>query len=147
MQAPSNRSAVVIAALLTLIVLGGTTFGLAFHNGWLRTGSGARGPEAIAVQPEPAVPGSAFATTPLASTSSADRSTSTPQEEIAAYRQKLEEAYRALDEAYAQIRALQTAQPRLAAHREGENTRVEHDGRDDDRERRSRRNHADDDER
>ena len=31
------------------------------------------------------------------------------------YRQKLDEAYRALDDAYAQIRALQSPQPRLAS--------------------------------
>lgn len=42
MQVPPNRSIVIISGLLTLLVLGGGTLAVGFHNGWLRTASDAR---------------------------------------------------------------------------------------------------------
>ena len=50
---------------------------------------------------------------------------------------RLEEAYRALDDAYGQIRSLQTAQPQVESRGRGDRLLAEHDG--DDRERGSRR--------
>jgi hypothetical protein len=62
----------------------------------------------------------------------------------AVYRQKLDEAYRALDEAYAQIRVLQAPQVRLASSDDSDARGAGHDGDDDRRERRSRRHDSDD---
>jgi len=47
MHSSSNRSILVISGLLTLLVLSGGALALGFHNGWLRSGSGAATPEAI----------------------------------------------------------------------------------------------------
>jgi hypothetical protein len=47
MHSSSNRSILIVSGLLTLLVLSGGTLALGFHNGWLRTGSGAATPQAI----------------------------------------------------------------------------------------------------
>ncbi|MGE0446921.1 MAG: hypothetical protein AB7P99_16970 [Vicinamibacterales bacterium] len=103
MPLPAHRSVVIISGLLTVLVLGGGTLAVGFHNGWLRT----------------------TPSTPV-----------TTQDEAGVYRQKLEEAYRDLDAAYAQIGALQSAQSQIASARtDGE----EFGEDDDDDERRGRR--------
>ena len=65
------------------------------------------------------------------------------QGEIAVYRRKAEEAYRALDDAYAQVRSLQTAQSQVASRGEGDRAFTDHD--DERHERRSRHRESDDD--
>jgi hypothetical protein len=67
------------------------------------------------------------------------------QDEVGVYRQKLDEAYRALDDAYAQIRALQSPQPQLVSARNDDDRFREHDGDDDRRRRRSDRRRSHDD--
>ena len=123
MQGPSNRSVVVISGLLTLLVLGGSTMAVAFHNGWVHVASAAPRPDEAAPS---AAPGA-----------DADQS------EVAAYRGKLEEAYRALDDAYAQIRSLQTPQSQVASRGDGDRAFTEHD--DDRHGRRPRHRESDDD--
>ena len=145
MQDPSNRSVVIISALLTLLVLGGATLAVGFRNGWLHAATDAPSRDAV---------------TALAQLTDAERSRTLPtaregnpspaleagadQSEVVVYREKLEEAYRALDDAYAQIRSLQTAQSQLASRSDGDRRFTEH-GDDDHRERGSRRRESDDD--
>jgi hypothetical protein len=143
MQSSSNRSVVVIAALLTLLVLGGSTFGLALHRGWLRTASDTPSPETVSDRADASRPSTDLAAAPRTFTQSAAPASAASQDEVAAYRQKLDEAYRALDEAYAQIRVLQTARPKLAVDRGEDNRFTEHDDRDRHRERRSNRDSDD----
>ena len=126
MPLPASRSVVIISGLLTLFVLAGLTLGLAFHNGWLRT---------------------AAADTPTRET---ELSPATPtqgrtQDAVGVYREKLAEAYRALDDAYVQLRALQSPQPQLASARNDDERLTEHAGDDDRRGRPSdrRRSHED----
>ncbi|MEQ1756736.1 MAG: hypothetical protein ABL986_00325 [Vicinamibacterales bacterium] len=115
MQGSSNRSVVIISGLITLLVLGSATLAVAFRNGWVHVASAAPRPDVV---------------TALAQPTDAD----VTQSEVAAYRGQLEEAYRALDDAYAQVRSLQAAQSQLAS------------GGDEDRhERRSRHRESDDD--
>lgn len=125
MPLSANRSVVIISGLLTLLVLAGGTLAVALHNGWLRP---------------------AAADVPSRGTLTASRQPRTPgaiQDEAGVYRQKLEEAYRALDDAYGQIRALQSPQPQLASTRDDDER--EHDGDDDRRGRRSDRRRSHDD--
>jgi hypothetical protein len=145
MQDPANRFVVIISALLTLLVLGGATLAVWFRNGWLHVATDAPSRDAV---------------TALAQLTDAERSRTLPtareanpspaleagadQSEVVVYREKLEEAYRALDDAYAQIRSLQTAQPQLASRGDGDRRFTDH-GDDDHRERGSRRREADDD--
>ena len=143
MHDPSNRFVVIISALLTLLVLGGATLAVGFRNGWLHVGADASSRDAV---------------TALAQLSDAERSPTVPtardakppqaleaadQSEVAVYMQKLEEAYRALDDAYAQIRSLQTAQSQVVSRGAGDRRFTEHD--DDHRERDSRQRESDDD--
>ncbi len=143
MHSSSNRSILIISGLLTLLVLSGGALALGFHNGWLRSGSGAATPEAIGAESQPndaRTDGAA----PLGTNPSAVGSTQTAtQDEVGVYRQKLEEAYRALDDAYTQIRALQSPQSQLASARNDDER--EHDGDDDRRGRRSDRRRSHDD--
>ena len=74
---------------------------------------------------------------------SAARGADVDQSEVAVYRGKLEDAYRALDDAYAQVRSLQTAQSQVASRGDGDRAFTEHD--DDRHERRSRQRKSDDD--
>ena len=144
MDRSANRSILIIACLLTLLVLSGGGLALGFHNGWLRTGSGVATPEAIGAhsQRNDARNGSAG---PIGARPSAVVSAPTvTQDEAAVYRQKLDEAYRALDDAYAQIRVLQAPQVRLASIDDRDAGGTGHDGDDDRRERRSRRHDSDD---
>jgi hypothetical protein len=142
MQDASNRFVVIISALLTLLVLGGATLAVGFRNGWLH----------VATDPQ-----SRGAVTALAQLTDAERSRTLPtageanpspapnagpdQSEVVIYREKLDEAYRALDDAYAQIRSLQTAQSQLASRDDGDRRFTD----DDHRERGSRRRESDDD--
>ena len=66
------------------------------------------------------------------------------QSEVVVYREKLEEAYRALDDAYAQIQSLQATPLQRASRSDGDRAFTEHDA-DDHRERASRRRESDDD--
>jgi len=118
MPSPQNRSVVIISGLLTLLVLGGATLAVAFRNGWVTV--------------TPASADAAAAPIAAAPVLAADQS------EVAVYRGKLEEAYRALDEAYAQVRTLQAAQSPVAS-RGGD------DDDDDDHQRSARRRRSDDD--
>ena len=143
MHNSSNRSILIISGLLTLLVLSGGALALGFHNDWLRSGSGAASPEAIGAdsQPDDARTDGAAS---IGTNRSAVGSTQTaPQDEVGVYRQKLQEAYGALDDAYAQIRALQSPQPQLASARNDDER--EHDGDDDRRGRRSDRRRSHDD--
>jgi hypothetical protein len=80
----------------------------------------------------------------LTEPSSAPSAQGAIQDEAGVYRQKLEEAYRALDDAYTQIRSLQSP-PQLASARSEDERFREHDGDDDRRERRSDRRRSHDD--
>lgn len=143
MQSPSNRSVVIISGLLTLMVLAGATAAVGVRNGWLRT------------EPEPP----AATLNALTTQQNTDQSRAVPgpreailttevgpdgdQGEVAAYRARLEEAYRALDEAYAQVRALQAAQaPSRAGHERDDDSGEREGGR---RGRRAHHREADDD--
>ena len=138
MHNSSNRSILNISGLVTLLVLSGGALALGFHNGWLRTGSGAATPEAIGADAPPSDARNDGAA-PLGAKPPAVGSTQTaPQDEAAVYRQKLDDAYRALDDAYAQIRVLQAPQVRLASSDDRDERGIEHDGNEDHRERRSR---------
>ena len=146
MQLPATRSIVIISGLLTLLVLGGGTLAVAFHNGWLRTGPDTASRETVAASTQPRPAGDDQQTAmPITRSSPATGGAVATQDEVGVYRQRLEEAYRALDDAYAQIRALQSPQPQLASARtDGERFR-EHDGDDDRRGRRSDRHRSHDD--
>ena len=146
MPLPARRSVVIISGLLTLLALGGGTLAVGFHNGWLRIASDSPSRETAAASAQ-ATPdrndrdavGRRTEASPAPSTQDAI------QDEVGVYRQKLEEAYRALDDAYAQIRALQSPQPELASARtDGERFR-DHDGDDDRFGRRSDRHRSQDD--
>jgi len=65
------------------------------------------------------------------------------QSEVAVYRGKLEDGYRALDVAYAQVRSLQTAQSQLASRGDSDRAFTEHD--DDRHERHPGHRESDDD--
>lgn len=136
MQGSSNRSIVVISGLMTLLILGGATLAVAFHHGWLRTPSDAPTPDAVSVR--------AQTTDNRSARPSATLNEGPAREEAVVYQQKLDEAYRALDEAYAQIRVLQTPQTRLASGGDRDERFAERDGDDDHRERRSHRRDSDD---
>ena len=147
MQLPASRSVVIISGLLTLLVLSGGTLAVALHNGWLRTvAADVPSPETLTGSTQPTQTGNdRDAATRLTESSTAPRAQSATQDEISVYRQKLEEAYRALDEAYAQIRALQSPQPQLASARSDDDRFTDHDGDDDRRGRRSDRRRSHDD--
>lgn len=143
MPLPANRSVVIISGLLTLLVLGGGTLAVGFHNGWLRTASASLSREtAASAQPTPTGNGR-DAVVRLTERSPAPSTQGAIQDEVGSYRQKLEEAYRALDDAYAQIRALQSPQPQLVSARNDDER--EHDGDDERRGRRSDRRRSHDD--
>ncbi len=144
MPGPSNRSVVIISGLLTLLVLGGATLAVAFRNGWVRVASAAPSPDTVtALAQPPDADRSQTVTPPREGGPSADPGADAEQREIAVYRGKLEDAYRALDEAYAQVRSLQTAQSQVASRGDEDRTFTEHD--DDRHERRPRHRESDDD--
>ena len=144
MQSCSNRSTLIISGLVTLLVLSGAALALGFHNGWLRTDSGAAMPEAVGAASQPSDARSGRGTPIEAKPSRAGSTQAATQDEAKVYRQKLDEAYRALDDAYAQIRVLQAPQVRLASSDDSHQRGAMHDGNDDRRERRSRRHDSDD---
>ena len=144
MQSPSNRSVVIISGLLTLLVLGGATLAVAFRNGWVQVASAAPSPDAVTALAQPTDTDRSRIVTPSREADpSAAPGADADQSEIAVYRGKLEEAYRALDDAYAQVRSLQTAQSQLASRGDGDRAFTDHD--DERHERRSRHRESDDD--
>jgi len=147
MPLPASRSVVLISGLLTLLVLGGGTLAVAFHNGWLRTASAdVSSRETLIASTQPTPDGNdREAAARLTEPSSRSSTQGATQDEVGVYRQKLEEAYRALDDAYAQIRALQSPQPQLASARNDDDRFTEHDGNDDRRGRRFDRRRSHDD--
>jgi len=138
MQRLSNRSVIVISGMLTLIVLGGATAAVAFRNGWVQFAAEAPSADAVSARAQSPEAGRSRVGQIARGESSVSSSSGTPQDDVVVYWQKLEEAYRALDNAYAQIRSLQTAQTQLASRGNGDRSFAEHDG-DNDRERGSRR--------
>ena len=114
MQHLSNRAIVIVSGLLTLIVLSTLSLGVALHNGWLQVAPREAASTRTAAPPDP-MPSEAGATAALAPGADARPS---PQavprrsglDGAAPSRLELDEAYRALEEAYAQIKALQAAQ-------------------------------------
>jgi hypothetical protein len=146
MALPVRRSVVIISGLLTLLVLGGGTLAVGFHNGWLRTApADVPSREAVTASAQPTTTPNGQAGTRLAEPSPPPSTQGATQDEVGVYRQKLEEAYRALDDAYLQIRALQSPQPQLASARNDDDRFTEHDGDDDGRGRRSDRRRSHDD--
>lgn len=144
MPSHSNRSVVIISGLLTLLVLGGATMAVAFRNGWVHVASAAPRPDAVTALAQPTDTGRDQTVTPSREADpAAAPGTDVEQSEIAVYRGKLEEAYRALDDAYAQVRSLQTSQSQLASAGDEDRAFTDHD--DERRERRSRRRESDDD--
>ena len=141
MQPSSNRSVSIISGLLTLIVLSGATAAVALRNGWLHVA--AEGPivDAVTARAEPQGAQPSPAGHIARAESSMGLSMGVPQDDVVAYRAKLEEAYLALDDACAQIRSLQTAQAQLASRGDGDRAFAEHDDR---RERSGRRQESDD---
>ena len=144
MPGPSNRSVVIISGLLTLLVLGGATLAVAFRNGWVHGASAAPRPAAVTAFTQPTDTDRSRLITPSREADpSATLSADVAQSEVAVYRGKLEEAYRALDDAYAQVRSLQTAQSQLASRGDGDRAFTDHD--DERHERRSRHRESDND--
>jgi hypothetical protein len=88
-------------------------------NGRLRTASDSPGhePSAASAQPTP-IGNDREAVARLTEPSPAPSPQAAIQDDAGVYRQKLEEAYRALDDAYAQIRSLQSPQPELTSRTE-----------------------------
>ena len=147
MPLPASRSVVIISGLLTLLVLGGGTLAVVLHNGWLRTAAAdVSSRESLTASAQPTATGNdRDAAARLTEPSPPPSTQGAIQDEVGVYRQKLEEAYRALDDAYAQIRALQSPQPQLASARNDDDRFTEHDGDDDRRARRSDRRRSHDD--
>ena len=138
MQGASNRSVIVISGLLTLLFLIGATLALGLRNGWVQLRSDPTATDAVITRGQPDTAERTLVAASGPSTQSqiaADGS----EGEAVRYRQKLDEAYRALDEAYAQIRSLQTSQSQLASRGDDD------DDNDDHRDRRSRRRKSEDD--
>jgi hypothetical protein len=136
-QGASNRSVIIISGLLTLLLLIGATFALGLRNGWVQLASDAPTAGAVITRVQP----HAAESTLVASSapSAPPHIAASPHEgEAVIYRQKLDEAYRALDDAYAQIRLLQASQPQLASRGDDD------DDDDDHRDRRSRRRKSED---
>lgn len=146
MPLPANRSVVIISGLLTLLVLGGGTLAVGFHNGWLRTAPDLPGRETADASAQPTPAGNdRDAVARLTEPSPAPSIQGAIQDEVGVYRRELEEAYAALDDAYTQIRELQSTQPQLASVRNDDDRFREHDGDDDRRGRRSDRRRSHDD--
>jgi zona occludens toxin (predicted ATPase) len=143
MQVSTSRSVVIISGLLTLLVLSGGALALAFHNGWLRTGSSGPAADAVSADSQASNVRHDSVGSTAAASAAVDPAQTTTQDEAAVYRQKLDEAYRALDDAYAQIRVLQTPQISLASA-DGSDERITNHDRDDDRREQRSRRHASD---
>jgi hypothetical protein len=135
MQVSAHRAVVVISGLLTLLVLGGGALAVGFHNGWVRIAS----QETVTADPQPSAASNESVAPISAEGAAPEPAQPTAEDDAAMHRQKLDEAYRALDDAYAQIRALQSPPPRFASARDDDRRFGEHDGDDDRRERRSGR--------
>ena len=144
MQSSSHRSTLIISGLVTLLVLSGAALALGFHNGWLRTESGAAMPGAVSTESQQSDARSGRGAPTGARPAPAGSTHTAAQDEAEVYRQKLDEAYRALDAAYAQIRVLQAPPVRLASSDDGDERGITEDGGDDHQERRSRRHDSDD---
>lgn len=139
MHVPANRSIVVISSLLTLLILGGTTRAVGFHKGWLPNASRAAASDALTVR-TPTTERGGITPAPVTEVSTVPAANGAA-DDVAAYQQKLDEAYRALEDAYAQIRVLQAPQSQVASLSD-RGTRYADDDRHDGR--RQRRVHEDD---
>ena len=138
MQRISNRTIVVIAGLVTVIFLFAGSAAVAFYNSWLRvavTADQANGVTAQAL-PESVVAAAAPVLDQEGSTPPPSVAGREPENEAVVYRQKLDEAYQALDEAYVQIRSLQAAQLDSQTRQDDRRAFAEND--DDDGEHRER---------
>jgi hypothetical protein len=141
MQVSANRAVVIISGLMTLLVLSGGALAVGLHQGWIRIASN----DAVAADPQASVAlneREAAMSSEAPAARAAQRAT---QDETAIYRQKLDEAYLAPDDAYAQIRALQSPQAALAAARHDDDRDAERDDDDDRRGRRFDRRRSHDD--
>ena len=146
MQGPANRSVVIVSGLLTLLVLSGATLALAFHNGWLHVAADAPTSEAVTARAQPTAGGGGPVAPPArVAESSTALTQDAAQDQVSVYRAKLEEAYRALDDAYTQIRSLQSSEPSFARRGDGDGRSAHRDDDDGPRERQSRRRDSDDD--
>lgn len=118
-----NRKAIVISAALTALLLTGAG-SAALASNWLNSGS----PEAqIAPQPAVEQPPIFVTVEPVFDNNAGQAMAAAPQmveavapvassdQVAAAYEAQLDQAYQALQEAYAQIDALQSAQAQMAA--------------------------------
>lgn len=120
MHSSSNRSILIISGLLTLLVLSGGALALGFTTAGCAAGRAQplrkRSVQihSRAIGPKPSAVGS---------TQTAN------QDEAAIYRQKLDNEYRALDDASAQIRVLQAPQVRLAPTDDGDERGIGQAGR------------------
>ena len=90
MRIPANRSVVVISGLLTLLVLGGGTLAVAFHNGWLRTASDSPTRETAVASAQQNPSGDPSEAAAQLTQPSAAAPT---QDETGVYRQKLEQPH------------------------------------------------------
>lgn len=140
MQVSANRAVVIISGLTTLLVLGGGALAVGLHQGWVRIASNG----AVSADSQASVAMNERVAPMSVEAPAARPAQPATQDEAAIYRQKLDEAYRALDDAYAQIRALQS-QPHLAAARHDDDRDAERDDDDDRRGRRSDRRRSRDD--
>ena len=141
MQVFANRAVVIISGLTTLLVLGGGALAVGLHQGWIRIASN----DAVTTDPQASVALNERVPPMSAETPAATGAQLATPDEAAIYRPKLDEAYRALDEAYAQIRALQSPPPQFAAARHDDDRNTERDDDDGRRERRSDRRRSRDD--
>jgi hypothetical protein len=144
MQHVSNRATVAIAGLLTLIILFVASLGVAFHNGWLQVASSAAVGNSAAQTAPKALEAAANTGPTRVQAEAQSVSQTAPLEEVTLYRQKLDDAYRALDEAYGQIRSLQAAQVQSEVRR-GEDRDFRHDDDREDGAREHHRHDSDDD--
>ncbi len=104
MKKQADRRAIVVSAVLTLLILMGTG-GALFANRPVAAAGGS--PASSAQRADSGQP---------AVLMTGDSATVTDSEVVAAYQAQLQDAYQALNEAYAQIDSLQAAQQPAPAH-------------------------------
>ena len=118
MVGPSSRFVVIISALLTLLVLGRRDAGGRVPQWLVTRRNGAPSGHAVTAL-APDAPRSRTLPTAREVNPSPVLESGADQREAVVSIQKLEEAYRALDAAYAQIRSLQTVQSQFASRGDG----------------------------
>lgn len=136
MRTQANYKAIVISALLTALVLATAAGGLLAANK-LSANPADASSDPLAAQPSPIVlTGTSFGTGTQPTSAALQPTAANPAASdavIAAYQTQLQQAYVALEEAYAQIDALQASQNQsLSSHEEErEHERDGHDDHDD----------------